>query len=101
MKIAGEDKGQTGIVTKVIRSQNRVIVQGLNRVRARLSFSFREGGLWQFLNSIWSRFATGNKAHEKARKQAGAEGSRGGAYTRVEPFACGAEGGDGGEWEGP
>lgn len=35
MRIAGDDKGLTGIVTKVIRSQNRVIVQGLNRVSVR------------------------------------------------------------------
>ena len=32
--IAGKDKGETGTIARVLRSQNRVIVEGLNLVRA-------------------------------------------------------------------
>lgn len=31
--IAGKDKGETGTIARVLRSQNRVIVEGLNLVR--------------------------------------------------------------------
>lgn len=32
MCIAGDERGMTGVVSKVIRSQNKVIVEGLNKV---------------------------------------------------------------------
>lgn len=31
--IAGKDKGQTGTIARVLRDQNRVIVEGFNLVR--------------------------------------------------------------------
>lgn len=33
MIIRGKDKGETGVIKRVIRSQNRVIVEGKNLVR--------------------------------------------------------------------
>lgn len=33
MIIRGKDKGETGLVKRVVRSQNRVIVEGKNLVR--------------------------------------------------------------------
>ena len=33
MIIRGKDKGETGLIKRVIRSQNRVIVEGKNLVR--------------------------------------------------------------------
>jgi len=32
--IAGKDKGETGTIARVLRDQNRVIVEGFNLVRA-------------------------------------------------------------------
>ncbi len=32
--IAGKDKGQTGTIARVLRDQNRVIVEGYNLVRS-------------------------------------------------------------------
>lgn len=34
MIIRGKDKGETGIIKRVVRSQNRVIVEGKNLVRS-------------------------------------------------------------------
>lgn len=39
MIIRGKDKGETGTIKRVVRSQNRVIVEGKNLVSASL-FSF-------------------------------------------------------------
>lgn len=40
MIIRGKDKGETGTIKRVIRSQNRVIVEGKNLVSATLFFLY-------------------------------------------------------------
>lgn len=40
MIIRGKDKGETGVVKRVVRSQNRVIVEGKNLVRQSSVFPF-------------------------------------------------------------
>jgi hypothetical protein len=44
MIISGRDKGLTGTVTQVVRSRNRVIVEGRNLVSSRERERGREGG---------------------------------------------------------
>lgn len=37
----GKDKGETGVIKRVVRSQNRVIVEGKNLVRNKYNLEFR------------------------------------------------------------
>ncbi len=38
--IAGKDKGQTGTIARVLRDQNRVVVEGYNLVRPRVAAAY-------------------------------------------------------------
>ncbi|XVE67318.1 hypothetical protein DITRI_Ditri08aG0151100 [Diplodiscus trichospermus] len=51
MIIRGKDKGETGIIKRVIRSQNRVIVEGKNLVR--LSSKFKIWSLLFYLEGLF------------------------------------------------
>ncbi|XP_044484533.1 50S ribosomal protein L24 [Mangifera indica] len=47
MIIRGKDKGETGIIKRVVRSQNRVIVEGKNLVKKHIKGGERhEGGIF-------------------------------------------------------
>lgn len=63
MLIAGEEKGNTGIVTNVIRSQNRVVVEGLNRVRSAAANGAGSEPSRDFLITLSA--ATGDKAYKE------------------------------------
>lgn len=45
----GKDKGETGVIKRVIRSQNRVIVEGKNLVRPHSFSMLLSFSLWIFL----------------------------------------------------
>ncbi|GLT74339.1 hypothetical protein SLA2020_461440 [Shorea laevis] len=47
MIIRGKDKGDTGVIKRVIRSQNRVIVEGKNLVKKHIKGgTYHEGGIF-------------------------------------------------------
>ncbi|GAB4841555.1 hypothetical protein Ancab_022269 [Ancistrocladus abbreviatus] len=75
MIIRGKDRGETGIIKRVIRSQNRVIVEGKNLVRIP---SFRV--LWPLLSEINFRLFYLMRVQVKKHIKQG-QGHEGGIFT--------------------
>ena len=56
--IAGKDKGKSSVVTKVLRDENRVIVEGINMVKkhTRPQKAGEKGGIISIAMSIHASF---------------------------------------------
>ena len=70
--IAGKDKGKSSVVTKVLREENRVILEGLNMVKkhTRPTKAGEKGGIISIAMSI---HASNVKLADKSAKKVKAE----------------------------